>query len=85
MDNPNAAAALMPAHRGNTVRVSGIDVVPETDYKVLGDSGALGSPALSAPGLTATTLWGDVVDDFNETERVPLRGVTNFIDISAVL
>jgi len=81
----SAAAALAAAEWGDPVRVSGIDVVPETDYKVHVASGSIGSPTLSASASASTTMWGDVVGDFDGLDWTPPDDVADFVDISSVV
>jgi glucose/arabinose dehydrogenase len=83
--NPASAAELTPEQWGSPVRVTGIDVTPDTDYKVYVDSGPLGSPALSAAVTAKTTLWGDSVGDFVAGVWTAPNDVIDFIDINAVV
>jgi len=69
----------------DTVFVFDHDIVPETAFSVRTDFGTPGSPRLSEPIYTTTSVWGDIVGEFVEPAWTPGDGTTDFVDISALV
>jgi glucose/arabinose dehydrogenase len=84
VNDPLDAAFLTSPQWGERVHVTGpgVAIVPDTEYNVHVDVGAVGSAALSAATPTATAIWGDVR---GASQGTPPDGVVNFGDVSAVL
>ncbi len=53
------AAYLTPAQWGNPIRLTGIDIIPSTNYAVQVDFGTPGDPQLRAPVNESTWVWGN--------------------------
>lgn len=83
VDDPTDAAWLTPAQWGDTVYVSGFDIVPGMQYRLEADCGLPQLPALSAPAFVTTHRWGDVVSRTFPPGEPDL--IIDFSDISALV
>jgi len=75
VNNPGDAAYLTPTQwnaTGNTIYITGVDIVPAQTYDMQADIGTSGNPNLLAAVSTTTWNWGDVND-------------TNVIDVDDIL
>lgn len=63
VEDPDDAVFLTPEEWGTPVYVTGLHIVPDTQYSVWADAGSPGNPSLSEPTTTATWRWGDVNND----------------------
>ena len=75
VDDPNDAARLTSTGWGSTIHVTGLAILPESDYKIQSDFGTVGAPVLSGAVLATTNLWANMFD--------PLGQDINFSDIGA--
>lgn len=78
-------AFLAVAEWGAIVEVTGLSVVPETDYYLFTDCGSPGEPRLSARATGTTQRWGDVVGMFTGSIWTPPDGDTDIVDATAIL
>jgi thiosulfate dehydrogenase len=85
LDNPNGAAILMPSQWGETVYVTGVDIVPGMEYQVQADCGLTGRPVVTAAAVVRTPIWGDVVGWLPGGIRTPPDGVVDAIDIVSIV
>ncbi len=77
VDDPNKAARLTSSGWGGTVHVTGLEIVPLTDFKIQIDFGTVGTPVLSGAALATTNKRGDMVEPFGSNSQ------PNFSDIGA--
>ncbi len=61
-----------PAAWGSAVRLRGLRIIPEANYRVYTDCGTPGAPAFSPPAFVTMELWADTNSD----------GLADFKDIS---
>ncbi len=60
-------------------------LVPEGTYRVYADCGTVEAPDLSPTVIVTMYKWGDVVGSCDVPPCTPPNGVTDFIDISAIV
>jgi hypothetical protein len=85
VDDSASAAFLTPADWGETVHVTGWNVIPETQYAARTDCGSAGSPILSASVIGTTHRYGDTVGAFDGNVWTAPDGRIEFTDISAAV
>lgn len=83
VSNPATAARLTPVQWGNTVFVTGIEVVPEQAYQIQADCGAAGTPRPTAPVLVTTAFYGDAAGPFAGGAWTPPDGTIDVLDLTA--
>ena len=85
IDDPGSAAYLTSEQWGGTVHVTGVNVVPDTEYFVRTDCGTTDTPTLSVSVVVTTQLFGDTGGGFNGTAWAPPDGTVDFTDISGTI
>jgi len=85
IDDPAAAALLVPSQWGETVYVTGLEIAPGLEYQVQADCGASGRPVLTEAATAMTPVWGDVVGWLPGGEYTPPDGTVDAIDILAIV
>ncbi|MFQ5590700.1 MAG: hypothetical protein ACE5HE_06040 [Phycisphaerae bacterium] len=63
VDDPSQAAWLLPSEWGDPLYVTGVHVVPGTEFIIKGDCGTPGAPSFSDTATATTWRWGDTNDD----------------------
>ncbi len=85
VDQPENAAVLTPAEWGQTVHVSGLDIVPVTAYLVSADCGAVLGNVPTDAQRVVSQRWGDVAGLFDEGAWTPPDGQVDVLDLSALV
>jgi hypothetical protein len=80
-----SSPVFQPGDVWDTVFVFDHDIVPDAVYGIRTDFGTPGSPRLSEPVYALTSGWGDIVGEYIEPTWTPGDGVTDFVDISALV
>jgi hypothetical protein len=80
-----SSPVFQPGEVWDTVFVFDHDIVPNTVYGIRTDFGTPGSPRLSETVYTTTSGWGDIVGGFVDPAWTPGDGITDFVDISALV